>query len=506
MSIQDEVKSGLEKHNLNFKSIIAYFVFGAIVLVFVLFNFPNERLGAGPKGVAAQVGNQIISLADFKEEANRLEKMYSQFMGGAFDNDSQRSFIRGRALENLIMGELLFISARKEGINCSDQEVKDYLVEDIPSFQENGQFDRSRYFQYLEAMRMTPEELENKLRKEKTYQRVNRLFAVAPALTQEETWLKELATTLINVGFYKIELENFKKQFLTTEKDVQDFLAQKDSAIKIENEYNLHKNDTYTQKEQVQAQHILIKTKPEDAASETAALAKINDIKIKSAKSDFAQLAKEYSEDEGSKVKGGDLGFFGRGQMVPPFEEAAFSAKVGDIVGPVKSNFGYHLIKVLGRKEASEKKLDEVKTDIARKLVSESAVDSFFKQIEENLAAKKFDIVTSSLKQKNINLEETGFFSLDEEQIPKVGGGEPVKESIFNLKNQGEWAPQIIRDGQVRYLVMLKEKKQGGSTTKASPQDLKQKIASRSQQFVEQWLEQSKKNYNITRNSSVVEQ
>jgi peptidyl-prolyl cis-trans isomerase D len=499
-SINQEVKKSLEKHNLTMKSITAYVIFGAIVLVFVLFNFPSERLGAGRQGIAAQVGNQLISLADFKEESQRLEKMYNQFLGGNFDATSQRSFLRGRALENLISFELLFQKAQNEGVYSPDVEVRDFLTQDIQAFQDNGQFDRSRYYQYLDAMNMTPEDFETKVRKDRVSQRLRRVFEYSGTpLLKEEEILKEIEGTKINVVFAKIDLESLKKQILVTEAEVKEFLAAPDAGKKIENEYNLHLNDTYSEKEQVSAQHILIKFKTGDAEQDKIALGKINILKERAQKEDFAVLAKGNSEDEGSKSKGGDLGFFGRGQMVPQFEEAAFKAHKGEIVGPVKTSFGYHLIKVGDKKEANVRKLEEVRTEIAHKLIADQKVDSYFKNLEELTKTKKIAELEKELKAKNINKEETGFFSLNEEQIPKMGASDAIREVVFALKTPGEWAPQLIREANMRYLVQLKESKKEMAQSVMS-----EKSQNRTQQFLDLWVEQSKKGTKIYRNQDVI--
>jgi peptidyl-prolyl cis-trans isomerase D len=499
MSINQEVKKSLEKHNLTAKSLTAYLLFGAIVLVFVLFNFPNQKLGAGRQGIAAQVGNQLISLADFKEESQRLEKMYNQFLGGGIDASSQRSFLRGRALENLISFELLYQKAQNEGVYSPDSEVRDFLTQDIPAFQDNGQFDRSRYYQYLEAMNMTPEDFEVKVRKDRVSQRLRRVFEYSGTpLLKEEELLKEIDGTKFNVVFAKIDLESLRKQIQVNDADVKEFMATPDAAKKIENEYSLHVNDTYSEKEQVNAQHILIKSKTGDVEQEKNALAKINIIKERAQKEDFAVLAKGNSEDEGSKSKGGELGFFAKGQMVPQFEEAAFKAAKGEIVGPVKTSFGYHLIKVLDKKEAKTKKLEEATSEIAHKLIAEQKVELFLKNIEELLKAKKIAEIDQELKAKNINKEETGFFSMGEEQVPKLGASEAIREIVFSLKTPGEWSPQLVREANLRYLVQLKESK------KDVAQLSDEKVPNRTQQFLDLWVEQSKKQTKIYRNQDVI--
>ena len=137
----------------------------------------------------------------------------------------------------------------------------------------------------------------------------------------------------------------------------------------IEEYYKGHK-DEFSEGESVKARHILVKVPA--GADEKAwkdAESKAIDIKKKLEKGgDFAELVKEYSDDPGSKSRGGDLGFFTKGRMVPEFEAAAFSLKSGELSDPVKTTYGYHIIQVQEKKESSTKGLSEVQAQIRQKL------------------------------------------------------------------------------------------------------------------------------------------
>ncbi len=155
----------------------------------------------------------------------------------------------------------------------------------------------------------------------------------------------------------------------------------------VEEYYKLHK-DKYKEKEAVKARHILVKVdKDGDKKAWSAAEKKAEMIREKAVKgSDFAALAKEYSDDPGSKSNGGDLGFFTRGRMVPEFEKAAFSLKKGEISQPVKTAFGYHVIKLEDKKKGHQKTLDEVREEIRQELLKEKqkkAMDDIIKQLEK---------------------------------------------------------------------------------------------------------------------------
>jgi peptidyl-prolyl cis-trans isomerase C len=159
----------------------------------------------------------------------------------------------------------------------------------------------------------------------------------------------------------------------------------------LEKFYEAHKSEY----EEVHARHILIHTKPLSPAqkeqSDAEALAKVQEIRKKIVDgADFATVASQESDDAGSKVKGGDLGSFKRGQMVPQFEQAAFTLKIGELSEPVKSQFGYHLIKVESR---DVKPFDQVKPELEKRAgpdAAQKAVADLEKQANVTLDSDYF--------------------------------------------------------------------------------------------------------------------
>ena len=152
----------------------------------------------------------------------------------------------------------------------------------------------------------------------------------------------------------------------------------------LEQYYNEHK-DQFKDKESVKASHILIKVdKDGDKKAWEAARKKAEDIRKKALNGEsFAKLAKEYSDDPGSKNKGGELGYFTRGRMVPEFEKAAFSLKKGEISEPVKTAFGYHIIKLEDHRPAKQKKLSDVHETLRDELVKEKEKSEMHQVLNE---------------------------------------------------------------------------------------------------------------------------
>ena len=175
--------------------------------------------------------------------------------------------------------------------------------------------------------------------------------------------------------YYGYSLDDIKKN-ITMNTQIRRLL---EPSISISEEemlgYFEENKDTFNQIEQVKARHILVETEE-----------KANEVKEKLlADGDFAELAKEYSTDEGSKELGGDLGYFGRGEMVSDFEEAAFNLEIGAISEPVETVHGYHIIKVEDKKEAKEANFEESKYDIKDILLEERLPEAYQTWYQEKL-------------------------------------------------------------------------------------------------------------------------
>ncbi|MCX7572183.1 peptidylprolyl isomerase [Tumebacillus sp. DT12] len=215
----------------------------------------------------------------------------------------------------------------------------------------------------------------------------------------------------------KKQFEDALKQYNTTIEDLKNditttLLAQKiatkDVTItdqEIQEYYDKNK-ESLGQREEVHARHILIKD--EAKAKETYE-------KLKADANQFETLAKELSEDPGSKEKGGDLGFFGKGQMVPEFEKVAFEGKINEVNAPVKSEFGFHIIQVLEKKEAKIPTLDESKEQIT-------------KTLKEQKAKPYEDLINELRTKEKINISDQQYKDVLTPEAPPAGAeGQPAQ-------------------------------------------------------------------------------
>ena len=246
----------------------------------------------------------------------------------------------------------------------------------------------------------------------------------------------------------------------------------------------------------MQAQHILIKFKAGDSASEAESLKKIQALAQRAKTEDFGKLAQESSEDMGSKVKGGDLGTFSRGRMVPEFEKAAFSQAEGTVGDPVKSTYGYHLIKVNKHIKASEPSFTDVQNKVARKMLLSDKLAG----LEAALRDGKAEAVEDTLKAWKVKWDETGPVELGSDTLIKIPSKQ-VTQEVFLLSQAHPMPRRIIVEGNSRYILKFKS----ASAEVAKAESVKDETTGRERgaDLYSRWIEEYRKTASIERNSEL---
>lgn len=440
--------------------VVGYVLLGAIGLVFVFFGYSTKMGGMGI-GSVGRVNDTLLTMADFQNEENRIQQYYANLFGGQMDLSAQRNLLRQQAIETMIRGELVSQAARDAGIRATDAEVADFIMKDIPAFQDKGVFQKERYLGYLENSRTSAGDFENRIRKEIESIRARQVIeAGTRPIGLEAKKTAELQGKKLDVAFVRLSADDLAKTVKVTPAEVQAKLADKDFAKKAQDYFQAHKADWSTP-ETVKAQHILVGFKAGDKAGEEKALEKIKDIRAQATKGDFGALATKYSEDPGSKTKKGLLEPFGRGRMVKEFEDAAFGAKVGDITAPVKTPFGYHIIKVLDHQQGKDPSFDEVKNEVASRVIARDRAEDEFKALDDAVAKNDNDKVDAVVKSLGANWDETGPFDLAAEAVPKLPAGD-VASAAFEVSEQKPLLGRVLHEGGARYVLRYK-------ATKAEP-------------------------------------
>ena len=366
-----------------------------VVLSFIVLYIPITQSGdpsVASGDVVASVDGREITVDRFRRVYMQQMQSYRQAYGGKMDERLLKQLgIDQRILQGLIEEEAALAEAEKLGIKASDQEVV-ARIRSLPAFQENGQFmGEARYRQVLRVSRipLRPDQFEEQVRRgivmEKLQGALTDWITVSDKEVDEEFRRRNEKVKLAVVNFpadkYRAAtpasdaeistwFESHKNDYKIPEKRKIKFALintqamrdrQQISAQDVQKYYTEHQ-DEFSTPEQVRASHILFKIEGKDEAEvrkqaeEVLARAKKGE--------DFAKLANQYTDEEIGKTRGGDLDFFGRGQMAKEFEDASFALKPGQISDIVKTQFGLHIIKLTERRAAATKSLDEVKGQI----------------------------------------------------------------------------------------------------------------------------------------------
>ena len=440
---------------LNAKSIVAVILFGMIVAVFVLSDLSGRAGGKGGTlgiGSAASVNGQLISIKQFQDQENRIANYYSQLFGGKMDNEFQKRQIMSEALNQLVNGEVAYQAASKEKVFATDAEIQKAIL-DMPVFKKDGLFQSDLYKNILAANKLSVAEFENSLRQQVSLQKVQGLFELAYKPTALEAAVQnEIKSTQIAVDYIQLTVETFNKSSVISDAAVSKELETDAFKKKVTDYYQANMAEFETP-EQVKASHILIKIDPN--TPEIQAKAKADQVLKEVKKGDFGKLASKYSEDPGSKAKNGELGFFGRGRMVKEFEEAAFSLKVGEVSGLVKSPFGFHIIKVTDKKAAQKTSEKEAQLKIGRKMLAEQKLTEVAQKIEKDLSSNP-QSVEAVVKEYQLSWKDTGYFDIGQDSIPGLNSSLVLK-SALELSPKNLYAKNLVRDGDAQYVVKFKD-------------------------------------------------
>jgi len=452
-----------------------------IIVMFIWWAF--AALGGGASGRrqeeawAAKVNGVTVSIGAFQSYARRLDSMYTQLLGDQYAQ--QRSMIRigSQAIESLVEQELVYQEALRQGISVTPQELADALMRD-PSFQENGRFiGVERYRAMFGANRASVGEFEEQRRRDLVVDKFRMMVGDGVTVSDaevEQEFLKK--NEKASVDYLVVDPAKARPKSPPGEADLQKWYdGHKDRYMRGEGRTGLYvlfsaaelaaaqnvtdedvaaayerlKATRYSNGEQRRASHILFKA---DNAAPPDAVAKVEKkareiLKRARAGEDFAALARKYSEDS-SAASGGDLGLFGRGQMVKEFEDAAFSLPVGGISDPVRTVYGFHIIQVTDSRPARIVPLDEARDTLRQELRLERARPEILKRSAAFARAAAGGKLEAVARSQGIPLQQTGDVRQGD-ALPGAVASQAVVERMLGLA-PGEVSDAIpIPSGQV---------------------------------------------------------
>ena len=429
------------------KTWIAKVILALITVPFALWGVESYIRTAPGQDTAATVEKEKITTQEFQQAVrNQLDQFRQQFGGNIdaaiMDNPEMRKSI----LDQLIDQRLVANATKSSGLIVSDATLRERISTE-PSFQQDGKFAASRYELALKSQGLSAVGFETRIRQDMKRQRfVESIVATGfAANTSVKQYLLASEQTR-DIAIINVTPEQFTAQVKITGEAAKAFYEQKKAefttpeqiraeyvelsvealtpTIQVPVEetkaYYEANSGRYIQKEQRKASHILINVTPKSTELEKKAAKEKADALFAQAKKnpkEFAELAKKNSQDTGSAANGGDLGLFSRGMMVKPFEDAAFGAKRDELVGPVLSDFGYHIIRVTDIQPEKGKGLAEVTPEIEGELKKQKAARKFAE------LAEKF---TNAAYEQSSSLKAAAEVA-----------GLPIKQSPWMSKGQG---------------------------------------------------------------------
>ena len=440
-----------------------------VVVSFILLYVPAfMSTSGGPSlssDVVARVEGHEVTAGDFQRAYQGQLQAYRSAYGANISEQLLKQLgIEQQILQQMVDERAALAEAERLGMRVSDEEIRSRILT-MPAFQMNGQFlgeERSRQLLNMQRPPISPAEFEESLRRSMTVDRLRAALTdwltIADADIEKEFRKRNEKVKLQLLAF---RTDDFKSKVTVSDADIAaDFEKNKEKyrvgeqrkvryllvdidAVKtrvnvsqrdIERYYN-DNIEQYSTAEQVRASHILLKTEGKDEAAVKATAEKLAQEARGGA--DFAALARKYSEDDQSKDKGGDLDYFAKGRMVAEFDEKAFSMQPGTISDPVKTQYGFHVIKMVDKKPAATRTLDEVKTQITDAVAYQRAQTQATQLAEklEKEISKPGDLDVAA-RANGFTVQETGFFSR-EEPILGLGAGPDVSQRAFELK-EGE--------------------------------------------------------------------
>lgn len=371
------------------KGWVGYVLLGAIAIVFVLWGI-NFTMGA--PSYAAKVDGREIPAAEmrqtYQQELARAERAAQGQL-----TESQRNEIKTRVLEDSVSIEALIARLQDLGYRVSESDLLKAMAQ-IPAFQVDGKFDSAHAVAVLKAQGRSIPEVESMIRRQIQISQLETAlrgssFATdteareLAALTQQQreaSWVVVTAAHFlpqvqVDDAAIKAWYDQHKADYMTPEtldvRYIELNLPEMAARISVNDaqlraffaEQKAKNPEKFIQPEQRRVSHILLTVN--DPKEDAAVKAKAEEIyKQASAGEDFGSLAKRFSQDKASAEQGGDLGWSDRKLWVAPFADAAFSMKVGEIRGPVKTQFGYHILKLVGIKPQVEKTFEESRSDL----------------------------------------------------------------------------------------------------------------------------------------------
>jgi len=458
-------------------------IIGGIALIFVLFlGLQGPLRGGSSAGSVVTVGPYQFGLREFERARARRERALQEQLGDQFDARQLGDTLDQMTARELVDRALLALEARDLGLSVSRQEIERLVLADPGLRDESGHFDVKRFEEWAQyeygSQTAFIEERRLALLSFKMIELLNEQPHVSPGEARDAVRrdLEEVQIAFVAIG------GDEKSDAKPDDEAVKRALAERGEALHALYE---ERSGLYNVPEKIRARHILFAV---PAGADEAAVEKVKTEAEQAlaglrAGADFAALASQRSDDPGSKSQGGDLGFFGRGQMVPPFDEAAFALQEpGQLSDLVRTTYGFHIIRLEERQPATSRSYDEVSEELARDLLTrEAAKARAHEQVDKLVAAiQGGKSLQDAAREAEVPIQRSGWLRRRADgYVPGLGAAQDLLAAAFMIE-PGRSLPRVFEVGDRLALLQVLDRKP------ASPEQIEAQLDAREKQLLEE--------------------
>lgn len=388
-------------------------ILGILAVVFVFWGVEFVSIGGGARATGLEVNGEDVNATELRREYQEQISRYQAALGAQEMPENLRQQLQQEVLERAVRSELISQRADKQRFRASDEQLRKSL-EQIPPFQVDGKFDKDAYYATLRAQNIEPVAFEAQQRRDLAIRLLERGLTASAFATRSEIdrnvqlrrEQRTVAYAVVPVGRFiaaaapdeaalAAYYEKNGRQFLTAESATIEYvdlsIADVAAGVKVTEEalrgFYEDNPERFAPVERRRASHILISVDKDEAAAQKTA----QDVYERARKGeDFAALAKQYSQDAGSAAQGGDLGWSEKSMFVGPFADAVWAMQPGEIRGPVRTEFGWHIIRLDGIEGGQSRSFEAARAEIEPEFRRNEA-EKLFGDLQERLDTETFE-------------------------------------------------------------------------------------------------------------------
>jgi peptidyl-prolyl cis-trans isomerase D len=454
--------------------------------------------GSGQRspGSVVVVGDESFGLREFGRARAQRESILQQQIGSDFDARAMSDTLDQLAIQSLIERAILSREASALGIAVAKSEIERSISSSLIFLDDDGRFDPARYKSWAEYEFGTQR---NFIREQRSLMLGNKFMRTVTQLAQvSEGEARQAAIRRmeqVQIAFVSLGAQAPAADFEPDPDALQAFVTSRELDLRGLYEQRL---SLYDMPEQVHARHILLSVPAGASAEEDEAVRRraegiLDQIRENA---DFAALASELSEDPGSGANGGDLGFFARGQMVKEFEDAAFSLEPGMVGELVKSEYGYHIIRVEEHRDAHQRSFEEVREDLATELMSLEVARTDSRKIADRIAEaiRNGASLEDAARAEHLTLQRSDRLQRRADgYIPNLGASVPVMAAAFNME-PGQSSDRVFDVGGSMALIQVMERfpPDEDAVEAAVDQERSLLVSQKQQAYLSTWINQAR--------------